>query len=148
MFCMEFNKGAPALLKTLALTSLVLVLPPGTTKAQDGEIQEASPEVTLSGLGLDLEAARRAADQGDPGPAEALARALADLDGDSVPKADKAAAALLWGQVNQVLGRYDQAGDQAAKARKKSKDPAVGAAAGFAEIEALEAEGRSVIRLQ
>ena len=79
MFCMEFKK--------MALAALVLAVPLGTSQAQEAEAEATgavetptAPEPregrTLNDLGLDLEAARRAADMGDRTQAESLARAL------------------------------------------------------------------------
>jgi TolA-binding protein len=109
---------------------------------QDAATAPVADSPTLTSLGLDLEAARLATAVGDRSSAEALAKALSNLNGDRIPDGSDAAVALLWGEINLERGLYAKAAESFRKAEGKTADDDVEAFARFLQIEALEAEGR------
>ena len=142
------RKSTSSLLCGLTVLSvvmaLILALFPVAGLANPGTetLVDTRAEVTLTSLGMELEAARVAATVGDRTAAEALARALSDLDGDRIPDGADAAVALLWGQIHYERGLYSEAADAFDKARKKADDHGLEAAAEFLRLESLEAAGQ------
>ena len=103
---------------------------------------DPAPQKSLTGLGLDLEAARLKAEMGDMSSVEAVSRALDNMDGDLIPDGSDAAVALLWGEIHYEQGSFEKAASAFDKARGKTSDPGFKATAEFQRIESLEAEGR------
>jgi len=101
-------------------------------------VEAPARDVSLTALGLEFEAARLKSAVGDRTATEAVARALDDLE---TPAGRKAAVQLLWGQVQDDLGRPDQAVSAYDKARREAQDDDLAVAAEFRRIEALEASG-------
>ncbi|MEN8006956.1 MAG: tetratricopeptide repeat protein [Candidatus Krumholzibacteriota bacterium] len=129
-----------------AMVAAVL-LSPAPVRAETEEVEaeaeaEAKPVATLTSLGLELETIRFAASMGDQAAAEALARTYSGLDGDLIPEGAEAAAALLWGRINQERGTYGKASSAYAEAADKASDRGLRAAAEFLEIASREAEGK------
>jgi len=145
----DLNHIVPEWLLAMVVATVLLLGLAMEAPAQD-QPEEAEPaavatvtsEATLTGLGLELEAARLATAMGDRTSAEALARALSNLDGDRIPDGSDAAVALLWGQIDLELGQYSEAASSFGKARGKTSDHDLQVTAEFLKIEALEAEGQ------
>ncbi len=131
------------ILAGLTMTLLLSVAGAGWSRAGAKPAAEpaAGSQPTLAGLGLDFEAARRAAPAAREEALRALAQRAQSLEARGLDGEQRAIAKLLWAEACLEMGDDARAAEAWRDAAKKTDDKSLAAAAALGEIQAIEAGG-------